>query len=122
PHPQHSYNDAHADRLVEDPLSDEFYDCCTSTARRSTEAFRKVFRSVPDSGDATSSIPPPTNQFPTGTITRNGSRPTFSQPRRQHRSQRVGDSRDAEHDSRPLCRVPVPVPQHGSPSWAKSLT
>ncbi|RUP45335.1 hypothetical protein BC936DRAFT_148300 [Jimgerdemannia flammicorona] len=50
PHPQHSHNDAHADRLVEDPLSDELYDRWTSTARRNTEAFRKVFRCVPDSG------------------------------------------------------------------------
>ncbi|RUP33532.1 hypothetical protein BC936DRAFT_138556, partial [Jimgerdemannia flammicorona] len=50
PHPQHSHNDSHADRLVEDPLSDEFYDRWTSTARRNTEAFRKVFRCVPDNG------------------------------------------------------------------------
>ncbi|CAG8492249.1 5229_t:CDS:10 [Ambispora gerdemannii] len=36
------------DLIVMDPLSDEFYDCWVKTARTNTEAFRAVFRCVPD--------------------------------------------------------------------------
>ncbi|KAL7267376.1 hypothetical protein RUND412_010044, partial [Rhizina undulata] len=40
--------DSPADRLVADPLSDEFWNYWNATARTNTEVYRKVFRPVPD--------------------------------------------------------------------------
>jgi len=42
--------DSHEDRLVEDPLSPEFWKLLLTTAQRNTEIFRNVFHSVPDDG------------------------------------------------------------------------
>lgn len=42
--------DSHEDRLVEDPLSPEFWNLLSTTAQRNTEIFRNVFHSVPDDG------------------------------------------------------------------------
>lgn len=48
PYPHYLHKDPHADRIVEDPLSNEFMNHWTGTAKRNTEAFRRVFRAVPD--------------------------------------------------------------------------
>ena len=38
------------DRLVEDPLSHEFWNLFLTTAQTNTEIFRNIFHSVPDDG------------------------------------------------------------------------
>ncbi|RUS23189.1 hypothetical protein BC937DRAFT_90893 [Endogone sp. FLAS-F59071] len=53
PYPYSLHKDPHADRIVEDPLSNEFMNHWTGTAKRNTEAFRNVFRAVPDDGVST---------------------------------------------------------------------
>jgi phospholipase D1/2 len=52
---QYDWN-SNEDRLVEDPLSPEFWNILSTTAQRNTEIFRNIFHSVPDDGGMQSQI------------------------------------------------------------------